>query len=215
MTLTSALALIAFVFVMRFLPEFLAWEGWAACGPEDCNVQSWLAAFSGWAAAAVALFTILPLYRQLLEQQKQTAFLLGDSAPVIMLHRDRFGLQTCPTFRIVNWNRRRLEIGYLEIFCDFQIREIAAVTLNGTESRAVVNGRILNAVLIDGWENRSAGPGSKEIEMQFGVGYDQFGDGGKLDGVNVTVRLRGTLNDVPRQPVCLELELPLRQIASP
>ncbi|MGO8112866.1 hypothetical protein, partial [Rhizobium leguminosarum] len=52
-TIFSALALTAFVFVMRFLPDFVAWQGWNWCG-SDCNVRDWLEATSGWAGFVAA-----------------------------------------------------------------------------------------------------------------------------------------------------------------
>ncbi|MFK0273677.1 hypothetical protein ACIQUG_08375 [Ensifer sp. NPDC090286] len=69
-TIASALALIAFVVLMRFMPDFLAWKNWQACGPGNCNIQSWLSALSGWVAAFAAFLTIRYLSRQITEANR-------------------------------------------------------------------------------------------------------------------------------------------------
>lgn len=60
---TSAIALLAFIILMRFLPEFIAWSGWPSCGENNCNFQSWLSATSGWVSGGATLFTLWVISR--------------------------------------------------------------------------------------------------------------------------------------------------------
>lgn len=60
----SALALLAFVVIMWLSPVILASVGWTVCVKDQCTLQSWLGALSGWIGAAVTLATLLVLIRQ-------------------------------------------------------------------------------------------------------------------------------------------------------
>jgi hypothetical protein len=116
-TVASAVALVAFVSVMRFLPDFLVWQGWEVCGGGTCSVQSWLSALSGWVAAfgalAAAILTLAPLREQVQEARRQSDFLVGDAAPEFVLLRNR----KTDTIKLLvtNWNRRTVMV--VDISC--------------------------------------------------------------------------------------------------
>ncbi|QGJ74710.1 hypothetical protein [Sinorhizobium meliloti] len=159
-TVTSALALIAFVFVMRFLPDFLAWKGWPACGPEDCNIQSWLSALSGWVAAGAAFITIRYINKQIAEQRKQTDFQLGDAKPTLDCVQDLEDPEEL-VLRLVNWNRRSVIIKTIEI-------DDPTITLGIMDFKK--NGETENlsstaAPYIRGWENRNSAPETAQIKI--------------------------------------------------
>ncbi|USJ24694.1 hypothetical protein [Ensifer adhaerens] len=208
---SSALVLVAFVLVMRFLPELVAWSGWTLCEGQTCNLQGWLSALSGWVAAIVAAFTVFPLYRQLTHQQRQTDFQLGDSSPSLELVREKHGYDGGAVFRIINWNRRQLIVTSLEIRTA-AIETHAArvkVTVAGVD-RAVDGQRILLPVRITGWENRSAAPHSEQITVRFHVGWTkwhQLRDATEKPPVAIT--FSGHLNDEKRAPVKLSIDIPL------
>lgn len=67
----SALALVAFVIAMWLLPGMQTPAGWAACSKEQCTLQGWLGASSGWVGAAVTLATLFVLIRQQRQETKR------------------------------------------------------------------------------------------------------------------------------------------------
>lgn len=112
-TIVSALALVAFTFVMRFLPDFLAWQGWDWCGG-NCYFRDWLEATSGWAGFVAAGMAVALTRRQISQQQKQTDFILGDAPPTMDVTPD-LDDPTEMVVRIVNWNRRAIFIKSVQL----------------------------------------------------------------------------------------------------
>lgn len=159
-TVTSALALIAFVFVLRFLPDFLEWEGLVVCGDGDCNLQSWLSALSGWVAAGAGFITILFLNRQIQEQKKQTEFQLGDAKPTLDCVQHLEDPEEL-VLRLVNWNRRGVIIKSIEV-------DDATITVGLMEFKK--NGKVVAISagappFIRGWEDRSGAPESAQFKI--------------------------------------------------
>ncbi|MDV4183281.1 hypothetical protein R1521_32795 [Rhizobium brockwellii] len=67
----SALALAAFVVVMWLSPSIFASAGWSMCLKEQCSLQSWLGALSGWVGAVVTLATLFVVIRQQKQETKR------------------------------------------------------------------------------------------------------------------------------------------------
>ncbi|MGN7734395.1 hypothetical protein [Ensifer sp. 22564] len=105
----SALALGMFMLVMRFSPELANWPELPLCEKNNCNVQGWLSATSGWAGFIAAGIAVALTWRQLSQQQKQTDFMLGDAPPTMDVTPD-LDDPTEMVVRIVNWNRRAIFI---------------------------------------------------------------------------------------------------------
>lgn len=163
-TVTSAMALAVFVFVMRFLPDFVAWQGWLLCGPDDCNLQSWLGALSGWFGGFAALVTILFIMRQLQEQRRQTDFALGDALPTMdAIEHLEDGAEL--VVRIVNWNRRAMVVRHLNV--DDQSTAIMPnrLTIDGARKPIDTIAFAIEPFIIPGWEDRSKGPSHAEIRL--------------------------------------------------
>ncbi|WP_461509798.1 hypothetical protein [Rhizobium leguminosarum] len=170
----SALTLIAVVFVMRFLPDFIAWEGWKVCGDANaCTVQGWLSATSGWAGFAAASVTALFIFGQMKEARNQTRFALGDATPTVQMAenvKDPRILQ----IRLVNWNRRQLILDRIEVVHPLGA-SISAITFvhNRTDapwSRQDPNDTFIKpAVSVRGWENRALQPPYLKIACKVDV----------------------------------------------
>lgn len=135
---------------------------WGVVSPylTEARVRDWLAALSGWVAAAVAGFTILPLYRQLRHQQRQTDFQLGDALPTIDVTPDLDDSDVM-VVRLVNWNRRGMIVHKLgtNIGKSLGLHE---VKLDGT----VVDLKNMRwPIPLRGWENRSVGPHTVQLKI--------------------------------------------------
>ncbi len=113
-TITTAIALLSFAFFMRFLPDFVEWQGWVWCSSDACNIQGWLGALSGWFGGFAAFATIIFIIRQLREQRRQTDFSVGDALPT-MDALEHLEDSSELVVRIVNWNRRGIVVRNLDI----------------------------------------------------------------------------------------------------
>jgi hypothetical protein len=162
-TIVSAVALIAFVFVMRFLPDFVSWQGWDLCG-SDCNVRDWLEATSGWIGASIAAVAAVPLVLQLRAQQIQTAFAVGDASPT-MDAIEHLNDSSELVVRIVNWNRRAIVIRFLDVENVDTIIMPNRLTIDGKVRPIDVVDVGVKPFAIKGWENRSAAPSHAEIRI--------------------------------------------------
>jgi hypothetical protein len=159
----TVLALGAFVFIMRFLPDFIEWQGWDWCGSE-CNLRDWLEATSGWFGAVIAAIAAVPLILQLRAQQLQTAFTVGDAMPT-MDAIEHLADSSELVVRIVNWNRRSIVVRSLDV------KNVDVIIM---PNRLVVGDVVRPTDLIDlgvrpfvvrGWENRSEPPQAAEIRL--------------------------------------------------
>ncbi|GCA53189.1 hypothetical protein KGO5_05657 [Sinorhizobium sp. KGO-5] len=162
-TIISALTIIAFVFVMRFLPEFLAWQGWDWCGA-NCNVRDWLEATSGWIGASIAAVAAVPLLLQLRVQQTQTAFTVGDASPT-MDAIEHLNDSSELVVRIVNWNRRAIVVRFLDVESEDTIIMPNRLTIDGKVHPSDLIDLGVKPFVIKGWENRSASPPHAEIRL--------------------------------------------------
>lgn len=162
-TIVSALALVAFAFVMRFLPDLLAGPGWDWCG-ENCSFRDWLEATSGWIGASIAASAAIPLVLQLRAQQLQTAFTIGD-APPTMDAIEHLKDSSELVVRIVNWNRRAIIIRFLDVENEDTIILPNKLTIDGKLHPTDLIDIGIRPFAIPGWENRSERPSHAEIRL--------------------------------------------------
>lgn len=143
------------------------------CKPEDCTLQEWMSATSGWAGFLAAAMGAYYIYHQLAEQRKQTAFLLGDGEPTIELVRAS-GRSTSGLIRVVNWNRRSLVIDSIKIESGHALPAAAFFLLQPKEEETDVDrveiqpcGSIPDRPRVEGWRNRQEGPDEIEFCLEF------------------------------------------------
>jgi hypothetical protein len=148
-TIVSILGLIAFVFVMRFLPDFLASKGWDLCGT-DCDFRSWLEATSGWAGFVAAGIAVALTSRQIRQQQKQTDFMLGDAPPTMDVTPDLDDPSEM-VVRIVNWNRRSILIRSVDV----NVGDALGVMEYKLDGEEVSAAKVRWPFPLRGWENRN------------------------------------------------------------
>ncbi len=195
MTVTSGLALVAFVFVMRFLPDLVAWQAWPAC--DDCNILSWLSALSGWVAALGALVaaavTLKPLREQVHQAKRQSDFMVGDAEPEFVLQRNRAAKRM--TLKVINWNRRNVMIekvacvdnGGLEVFNLHDLRNNPAWTKRARK-------RNIPDFRVDSWLDRTKPPTQRKLLITFAIGgeaREDLGYDGSAVAVDISYRIVG------------------------
>ncbi|TAV48418.1 hypothetical protein ELI30_08945 [Rhizobium leguminosarum] len=168
----SALTLVAFIFVMRFLPDFLGWEGWEACGKDDCNIQSWLSALSGWVAAigagVAAAVTLRPLRQQVREARRQSDFIVGDAEPEFVLQRNKPAKRV--TLKAINWNRRNVMID--KVACTdkitFQVFNLHDLKEEPDWAKRARR-RKIPSFRVNSWLDRTKAPTTRRLVITFGV----------------------------------------------
>ncbi|MBP1850540.1 hypothetical protein J2Z17_001977 [Rhizobium halophytocola] len=127
-----------------------------------------MSALGGWAAVTTALLTLVPVFLQLREMKRQTAFIVGDELPSveILTNNDHAVYR----FRIVNWNRRAFLINQIrwtngpQIDLEPRLRtdKVTDEELKPDKHYEIqVDGRIEGWVPLEGWENRSRRPDAK------------------------------------------------------
>lgn len=163
-TVTSVVALAAFVFVMRFLPDYVASQGWELCGKDDCNLQSWLGSLSGWFGGFAAFFTILFIMGQLREQRRQTDFAIGDAMPT-MDAVEHLENSAELVVRIVNWNRRAMVVRNLVVDDPQTAIMPNRLSIDGVRKPIETITFRVQPFVIPGWEDRSKGPSHAEIRL--------------------------------------------------
>lgn len=166
-TICSVLALAAFVFVMRFLPDFVAWNGWELCSSENCNLQAWLGALSGWVGASVAAAAAVPLILQLREQRLQTAFSVGDAPPTIdALEHLEDSRQL--VVRIVNWNRRAIVVHAIDAPHSAVIVFPNEIFVDGKRRDDTFDLQTIGVrkFTVRGWEDRGKPPHYAELRLE-------------------------------------------------
>lgn len=172
-TITSAVALLSFVFFMRFLPDFVSWQGWMLCAEPNCNVQGWLGSLSGWFGAIAAFITIQFIMHQLREQKRQTDFAIGDAMPT-MDAIEHLQNSAELVVRIVNWNRRGLVVRFIKVD-DPNISIMPnRLVVNGERKPVEIISYAIEPFTIPGWEDRSGGPSHAEIRLAAVTGEDTF-----------------------------------------
>lgn len=112
--------------------------------------QGWISATSGWAAFAAAVVTTVILLKQLSEQRRQTAFILGDETPSLDSIQDSKDAEKI-VLRIVNWNRRSFKPETIEIPNTGLAIAMHSVDINGAPVYKSI-------FYIDGWVDRSRSP---------------------------------------------------------
>ncbi|WP_455271210.1 hypothetical protein [Rhizobium herbae] len=191
-TVVSAVALVTFVFVMRFLPDFVAWNGWDLCGT-DCNLRAWLDALSGWFGGIAAFATIGFVVLQLREQKLQTVFTVGDALPT-MDAVEHLRDSTELVVRIVNWNRRGIVVRGFDAGISgailFPLR-LEVDTEEIPDFARKTHG--IAPFTLKGWEDRSKGPHHCEIRFEcFSSGVVLLTDGwSEIPSVQAHVQILG------------------------
>ncbi|MCG6115084.1 MAG: hypothetical protein MEQ84_07780 [Mesorhizobium sp.] len=188
----GAVALFGAFLAVWILDFALLRADWCVGAEVEC-ARAWIAALSGWAAALGAGLTIVVLYRQLVEQRKQTAFLLGDARPTVdVLEADEelFAL----VFRIVNWNRRTILIKEIHSSQNPPLTlRVEAVRVDREELHDSLFEEPIFArpVRIPGWVDRSKSPSVGRITIRaFGA---KPREAIKMREVHDTFRLHGIL----------------------
>ncbi|MDO3442222.1 hypothetical protein [Agrobacterium sp. V1] len=145
------------------------------CKAEDCTAQEWLSATAGWIGFAAAAVGAYIVFGQLEEQKKQTAFMLGDAPPSIELFRTATKTRVAQ-FDVTNWNRRRISIAGVKIFCaGYDIPQPSHVTFKHPEieRKRVVKftidekHRIQYTTLLGGWLDRGSPPPFIRYNLHF------------------------------------------------
>ncbi|WP_416066078.1 hypothetical protein ACK9YZ_06925 [Rhizobium sp. ZK1] len=186
-TIISALALTAFIFVMRFLPDFLAWQGWDWCG-SNCNVRDWLEGTSGWAGFLAAVIAVALTTRQIRQQQKQTDFMLGDAPPTMDVTPD-LDDPTEMVVRIVNWNRRSIFIKSIQL----NVGNAMGVMELKLDGREVGLAQMRWPFPLRGWEDRNnSGPHALQMKISAADGDKIINDWPKNAEVVVSMQMLDT-----------------------
>ncbi len=197
-TIFSTLALIAFVFVMRFLPDLFAWQASDLCG-DDCDVRSWLEATSGWAGFVAAGIAVILTGRQIRQQQKQTDFMLGDAPPTM----DVTPYLDDPTemvVRIVNWNRRSIFIKSIDV----NVGNAIGIMELKLDDKEVDLGKVRWPFPLRGWEDRNnSGPHALQMKISAAEGDKIVSDWPKHAEVIVGTQMLDTKHRVQSlRPLC-------------
>lgn len=206
----------------------------ALCSDTGGNcVRVWMEASSGWAGFAAAVVGAFLVLGQLNEQQKQTAFLIGDGAATAEIYTYAMDGQRA-VFRIINWNRRILSIGSIEIACQAGLLPLATAVeyrmgpgnaehISKKDRRPIKidfkeepantkrKGRTLcYTFAIDGWLNRQTSPNFVDLEFNFPGDNDGFQDHLKNFGQSDTacVTFHGE-HDESGQKVTLSATIPV------
>lgn len=145
------------LFCVASKPVWLPWSG-----QEDHCFREWLSATSGWVGFVAAAIGAFFVFHQLREQQRQTAFLLGDSPPTFDVVQKEDDLAKAEII-VTNWNRRMLAVRAIEV-----ISEAGPVMVSGWDGGGKIIGpgtavcSLNPAWPVKGWLNRS-GPPADEV----------------------------------------------------
>ncbi len=176
LTLIGAIALVVFIAHQN---------GWPLCAGDDCSVQSWLSATSGWAGVVAAVVGAYFVYHQLSEQRRQTAFLLGDGEPVFQVHQYAIDNERA-VFRFINWNRRTLIFRRLRIQSAFTAMP-KPISVQWSD-KAFKKGKATECCRVDakgwldiypgaeGWHDRQGRPDILDFKIFFSEGTEDFKD---------------------------------------
>lgn len=192
-------ALTALTLLIRFLSQ--NWSGLPPdfgsyiCGQEDCTLQKWLAALSGYFALGAAVVAIWLTWGQLNELRRQTAFTLGDAKPTIALANPS-QRNAAIVFQLLNWNRRPLALYEVRIRprnerrppCPQPTAIVYAdhkITPPGwAKVRLKENGELERGKGMLGWIDRQQPPPGWWIELHFQEkAFDDF----PIDNTNVYI----------------------------
>ncbi|QRM43133.1 hypothetical protein [Rhizobium sp. BG4] len=136
------------------------------CSQEDSNCfREWVSALSGWVAAFVALFTLIPLYNQVRLQREQTAFQLGDAPPTFdaVQHTES---EQAVLIRITNWNRRGMLIRGIWAEDDKPIEALWYGTSDNTQKNRALDLGFHVPLILEGWVDREHRPVTMRIKIQ-------------------------------------------------
>lgn len=155
------------LFAVAAVIAYALWPSWQNYCPAkeelaECSRQ-WIGALSGWIAAAAAILAIGPLLGQLREQRRQTRFVLGDAEPTVDIER-RAPLSL--RVRIVNWNRRMLDIRAVKFRTpagDISARNVLRRTETMGYQPYMAN---FFGLKVHGWEDRAERPPFNELAIE-------------------------------------------------
>ncbi|MCO5730122.1 hypothetical protein [Rhizobium sp. SSA_523] len=186
------------------------------CRGDNCSVQGWLSALSGWAAAAAALVTLNVLRKQVESQNKQIKFLMGENPPVAEHWRyGPFGV----IIRLVNWNQTKFIINAIEIQAPERllVHSVAPLPFERTHEKSLLqlgmdvddDGTLSSPITIPGWEGRGAEPAEIFLEMPCGPG-----DGRSMEGDRriATVLFKGHLSGPTREEITVAVDVPIDEL---
>ncbi|MCB8835954.1 hypothetical protein [Aurantimonas sp. VKM B-3413] len=200
-TLLLHAAAAAFGGFMAVLITRTAFEQSAWCiTTDDHCLREWFAASSGWAAAAGALLaaglTLPALRQQANEARRQADFTLGDASPtvdVLTVPKDNLSAD----IRIVNWNRRPMEIWAVGCYGPNWVGEPVWVEQEG--ERGAFGDMV--ACRVPGWEDRSERPPSATIRLEVSLRD-------RREQVAAGILIIGELIGERRIPIELKAEAP-------
>ncbi|MCV0394855.1 MAG: hypothetical protein K5872_01470 [Rhizobiaceae bacterium] len=156
-----------FVIVLLSADRLPSW-----CTEEEARcLRDWLSALSGWAATIAAGVTGGLIWRQFVEQRKQTSFLLGDALPTI----DAIQHMRSPAevvVRLVNWNRRPVIVKGVSLDCEGFETGLKKSNLYDRErpkekfvKRQLHDGALIPSIAMHGWKDRSEGPAEVRLDL--------------------------------------------------
>lgn len=145
------------IFAAIILISLYGWTSTRAlfCSAREANCfRDWVAATSGWAAAAAAAATLRYLHRQSGLMQRQTEFLVGDRLPSLgvakLVYRGRIRVS------ITNWNHTGVVLGPFAMWVGGKKVKVEYQRLVGEGSAQAVEPA--KYVGLKGWQNRSLAP---------------------------------------------------------
>ncbi len=141
---------------------------WCIVGEEHC-LRNWIAALSGWVAAAAAFTTIGYLARQAAEARRQTEFIVGDALPTVSLIDTPLGERNGGFYnriRITNWNRNPILVTRIEADKDTSADEIRLQAASPSYLMPFDNENLeRHPPLSLGWVDRSKPPPTYDIDV--------------------------------------------------
>jgi hypothetical protein len=152
-----------FAMTMMLMPSLIkTWPEASSlfCSGDNCTIQGWLSALSGWFAFGAALHTFKYFRNQISEQKRQTDFIIGNDDPTLDSIQHLEDSEEV-ILRIVNWNRRGVLIHDMDFLGRDLVTGIMKVKING---RKDIMARM--PIFLRGWEKRnSEGPETAQFTL--------------------------------------------------
>ncbi len=182
-------------------------------GEQNC-FREWLGALSGWFAGVAAFATITLLWRQLLAQQRQTDYSVGDAVPFMQIHELAHQLNGCK-IRVTNWNRYAVVLERVSLITPFPVEWWHELKdENGKRAYRIGEKGILGPrPWIAGWEDRNQAPPNLTFELIFMIDEDKRRELGIISFDHACeIELFGFINGPVRKPIRMCVSAPLREL---
>lgn len=174
-------------------------SAWCIAGEDHC-LRDWIAALSGWVAAAAAFTTIGYLARQASEARRQTEFIVGDALPSVSFIDTPVAERLNGLYnriRITNWNRNPILVTRIEADNDTDADEIRMEAAAPSYLMPFDNEHLEKYPPITlGWVDRSKPPPSYDIDVVCLFPVSKLAQGNDLSlrryaGFNIHITIAG------------------------